>query len=106
MNSARPTRPMSPVELAELDEMLASVPEPFEPMDAATLDGFLTALLLMPVEPPFGDWLPLVFDAEGRPGAVPDDRSPLADLPDLVLRRYRDLDAMLEARNPIDPVVF
>lgn len=106
MKSERHSRPMSAAELGELDELLAAIPEPFEPMDAATLDGFLAAILLLPEEPPMSAWLPLVFDAEGRPEAVPEGEGDLAELPDLVLRRYRDLDATLVARNPIDPIVF
>lgn len=106
MNSDRTSRPLSPAELVELDEALASIPEPFEPMDAATLDGFLVALLLLPAEPPTGDWLPLVFDAEARTGAAPTDPQLAAQLPDLVLRRYHELDATLGARRAIDPIVF
>jgi len=106
MNMTRTARPLSPAEFVELDESLAAIPEPFEPMDAATLDGFLVALLLLPAEPPTGDWLPLVFDAQGRSGAAPADPDAAARLPDLVLRRYHELDTMLGARRAIDPIVF
>lgn len=106
MNSDRTPRPLTPAEFVELDELLAAIPEPYEPMDAATLDGFLVALLLLPAEPATAEWLLLVFDAEGRPDAVPADPQAAHHLPELVLRRYHELDATLGARNPIDPVVF
>jgi uncharacterized protein len=94
--------PLSVAELLELDEALAALPESAEPMDAATLDGFLTALALMPAAPPAAQWLPYVFDAQGRAASAGD----AARLPQLVLRRHAQLLATIEAGRPIDPVIF
>lgn len=93
---------LSVAELVELDEALAALPEPAEPMDAATLDGFLVALLLMSAPPPPAQWLPFVFDAQGRPLQA----TASARLPELVMRRHAQLAGLIEAGRPIDPVIF
>ena len=89
-------------ELVELDEALAALPEPAEPMDAATLDGFLVALLLMPAPPSSAQWLPFVFDAQGRAPAT----AASSRLSELVMRRHAQLGGLIEAGLPIDPVIF
>jgi len=96
------TAPLTVAELVELDEALAALPEPAEPMDAATLDGFVVALLLMPAPPAPAQWLPFVFDAQGR--SLQSATS--ARLPELVMRRHAQLAGLIEAGRPIDPVIF
>jgi uncharacterized protein len=100
-----PSAPLSDAEVAELDEFLRAVPEEFEPLDVAMLDGFLAGILLQPdvVQP--SAWLPLVFDAEGRDGAWPDDAVAQRVL-DLIMRRHNELAAYVLAREPFAPIVF
>ncbi len=54
--------PLSDAEITELDDLLAAVPEPLEPLDAVMLDGYLCGVIAQPtlVEP--ADWLPPIFD--------------------------------------------
>ena len=54
----------------DLGELLASIPEEFEPMEADYLDGFLTALVCLPTTPAPSAWMPWVFDREGRDDAA------------------------------------
>ena len=37
-------KPLTDDEFVEIGELLASIPEPFEPMEPDRMDGFLTAL--------------------------------------------------------------
>ena len=39
---------LSDAEFAELDELLAAIPEPLEPLDAVMLDGFLCGVIVQP----------------------------------------------------------
>jgi uncharacterized protein len=57
---------LSDAEFAELDALLAAIPEPLEPLDAVMLDGFLCGVIVQPVLPEVEDWLPYVFDAGGH----------------------------------------
>jgi len=71
-----PSTPAAPVDLAdadfaELDALLARTPEPLEPLDIATLDGYLCGVIVQPILLEPQAWLAHVFDAEGRP--LPDD---------------------------------
>jgi len=54
---------LSDAEFAELDDLLAGVPEPLEPLDAVMLDGFLCGVLVQPEIVAVDDWMPFVFDA-------------------------------------------
>ena len=40
--------PLKDEEFVELGELLAAMPAPFEPMEADHMDGFLTAIALLP----------------------------------------------------------
>ena len=39
---------LSDAEFAELDELLAAIPEPLEPLDVVMLDGFLCGVIVQP----------------------------------------------------------
>ena len=39
---------LSDAEFAELDELLAGIPEPLEPLDVVMLDGFLCGVIVQP----------------------------------------------------------
>jgi len=98
--------PLSSTEIAELDELLAAVPEDRDPLDVAMLDGYLTGVLLQPEAVLPSAWMPLVFDAEGREVAFADGQPTLERLVGLVMRRYNELAAHIAAREPFDPIVF
>jgi len=100
-----PSKPIDDREISELDEILAAVPDEHDPLDVAMLDGYLVGVLLQPDLAMPAQWLPLVFDAQGREIEVGND----ADLPraiELIMRRYNELAACIAAREPFDPIVF
>jgi uncharacterized protein len=98
--------PLSDREIEELDQALAAVPEPFEPLDVVMLDGFLVGLLLQPEPVLPSRWLPYVFDVEGRAAALPSGIEQSKRTIDLILRQHNYLAACIAAREPFDPIVF
>lgn len=101
-------RPLSADEFVELGELLAEMPEPFEPMEADHMDGYLTAIACLPIEmaPSPSNWMPFVFDAEGRTGAVLTDPDEQARLEELVFRRFRMIDRQINRLEPCDPIIY
>ena len=107
-----PVTPLTPVELAGLDTLLAHLPDDGA-MTLDGLDGYLTALLVGPPALlstwPTGDWLPLVWGGDGLGGAR--EAAPFASKRQrkttvvLVLRHLRHLSEQLaktpEAWEPI-----
>lgn len=98
--------PLNDEEFVEIGELLAEIPEPYEPMEADAMDGYLTALLLLPEEPGPSNWMPFVFDAEGRAEAVLPDEKAHRRLEELVYRRYRSLDWDLAHTKMLDPIIY
>ena len=91
-------------EFVELEELLASIPEEREPMEADEADGFLTGLLLAPKEVSPDAWMPCILDAEGKaPELKPET---LYRLEDLLYRRYQEIDRQLASKTPIDPIIL
>lgn len=92
-------------EIDHLGELLASVPDPYIPMEADMLDGFLTALALMQHPPRIDEWLPFVLDEEGRtvthwsPSSSKETR-------ELILRRGAQLEEWIIHEDPIDPILY
>ena len=99
-------KPLTDDEFVEIGELLASIPEPYEPMEPDRMDGFLTALLLLPEEPSPQTWMPWIFDAEGRPEAKLTDERDQDRLEELVYRRYRSIDRTICQRQPLDPILY
>ncbi len=97
---------LTDAEFAELDELLAQTPEPFEPLDAVMLDGFLCGVIVQPVLLEPEAWLPHVFDFDGQP--LPDD----ADLAwreritALILRRHAALRHTIAEDGWFDPLIL
>ncbi len=98
--------PLSDREIEELDDLLAAVPEAFDPLNVVMLDGFLVGAALQPEPVPLEAVLPYVFDAEARAEAVPADPAVRQRMADLVARQYGYLSACLAAREGFDPIVF
>jgi uncharacterized protein len=95
--------PLSDTELAELESLLDSIPEPLEPLDISALDGYLCGVLLQPRPVPAEQWLRWVGDLDGRPlpGSVNAPR-----LAHLAQRRHAELDRAIARREWFDPWVF
>lgn len=99
-------KPLSEDEFVELGELLAGIEEPFESMEPDRMDGFLTAIVLLPEPVAPSDWMPLVFDEEGRPEAALADARDQERLEDLIYRRYREIERTLAECRPLDPIVY
>ncbi|MEO7117234.1 MAG: UPF0149 family protein [Caldimonas sp.] len=97
---------LSEAEFGELDEILASVPEPLEPLDAVMLDGFLCGVIVQPRLIDADEWMPFVFDAGGhRWGeAVPGPEQTRAR--ELILRRHSALNRSIAEFGGFDPFVL
>jgi uncharacterized protein len=93
-------------EFAELDALLARTPEPLEPLDVGTLDGYLCGVIVQPMLLEPQAWLAHVFDAEGRP--LPDDADPAWErrTTALIVRRHGALRRALAEDGWFDPFVL
>ncbi len=98
--------PLNDDEFVELGELLASFPEPFEPMEADYLDGYLTALLCLPEEPSPSEWMPYIFDSQARKQAFLSSDQEQDRLEELIYRRYRSIDTLLAQCKAIDPIIY
>jgi len=58
------SRPLSDDEIEELDDFLLSDMTPESCMDITILDGFLTGVVLTPIQIPPSEWLNWVWDSE------------------------------------------
>lgn len=94
---------LTDAELAELDGLLETLPAPLEPLEMASLDGYLVGVLLQPRHVAPARWLPFVHDVEGRPAP---EGTPLERLQALVRRRHAELDHAITQRQWFDPWVF
>jgi uncharacterized protein len=99
----REDRPLSEAEVEELDELLASLPKPYDPLDVVALDGFLVGVLLQPEPVPTADWLALVWHPEGE---VAPDNDVSRRIEALIRRRHAELAAYLAAGEAFDPILF
>jgi uncharacterized protein len=97
---------LTDAEFAELDELLAKTPEPFEPLDAVMLDGYLCGVVVQPVLLETDAWLPHVFDFEGQP--LPDDADPAwrERVTALILRRHAALTRAIAEDGWFDPLIL
>lgn len=95
--------PLGDAEIAELEDLLAALPAPAQPLDASALDGYLCGVLLQPRPVPAVDWLPRVADADGAP--VPDTPA-WRRIAALARRRHAELGRAIDARAWFDPWVF
>ena len=104
--AAASAQDLSDAEFAELDGLLAAIPEPLDPLDAVMLDGFLCGVIVQPVLLDIETWLPYVFDAGGhRWGeATPGDEQLRARV--LIARRHAALNTSLAEFGGFDPFVL
>lgn len=100
------TTDLTDAEFQELDELLAQTPEPFEPLDAVMLDGYLCGVIVQPVLLETEAWLPHVFDFDGQP--LPDDADPVwrERVTALILRRHAALNRAIAEDGWFDPLIL
>jgi uncharacterized protein len=105
-HAAQSARDLTDAEFAELDDLLAATPEPLEPVDVVMLDGYLCGLLVQPVLIDPAQWLPTVFDFDGRP--LPEGHDPAwhARCVELVMRRHAALNLAMVEDGWFDPLVL
>ncbi len=106
MPSAPIERPLSDDDYVELGELLASFPEPYEPVEPDYLDGYLTALLCLPEEPSPEEWMPYLFDHNGDRSAALENEEQQDRLEELIYRRYRQIDRTLAGCEALDPIIY
>ena len=99
-------KPLTLTEIERLGELLAAVPDPFVPMEADQLDGFLTALCLLKVPPAINDWFVYVLDASGNRRAKLGDPADQAELRRLVLARGAEIESRILHEKPVDPIIY
>jgi uncharacterized protein len=106
-----PSTPAVALDLAdadfeELDELLARTPEPLEPLDVASLDGYLCGVIVQPIVLEAQAWLAHVWDAAGRP--LPDGVDPAWErrATALIARRHAALRRGLAEDGWFDPFVI
>jgi len=100
------TTDLTDAEFAELDELLASTPDPLNPLDASMLDGYLCGVLVQPRLIDIEEWLPPIFDYDG--GLLPESVDPswLGRIRELVARRHGALNRQMVEDGWFDPVVL
>lgn len=97
---------LTDAEFAELDELLATTPDPLQALDACMLDGYLCGVLVQPRLIEIDEWLPNIFDYDG--GVLPEDVDAtwLARIRELVERRHTALNRAMVEDGWFDPVVL
>ena len=97
---------LSDAEFAELDDLLAEIPEPLEPLDAVMLDGFLCGVLVQPEIVAVDAWLPFVFDAGGHRWGEAEPSPEQLRARVLILRRHAALNRSIAEFGAFDPFVL
>ena len=92
-------------EFDELDSLLQATPESHAPLDVLMLDGYLVGVLVQPRVITTDEWLPPVFDLEGRPLAADVDAAWLARCRTLIERRIQALNAAISEDGWFDPLI-
>lgn len=98
-------QPLTDAELDELGSLLDATPPAFEPMDVVTLDGYLCGVLVQPRVVESAQWLPAVFDVQGRPLPADVDGAWLARTRSLIERHHDALRAYLAQDGGFGPVL-
>lgn len=97
---------LTDAEFAELDDLLAQTPEPLQALDTSMLDGYLCGVLVQPRLIPIEEWLPPIFDYEGKPLPESVDPAWLARIRALVERRFASLNQSMLEQGWFYPVVL
>ncbi len=113
-SAAPPSRPpvgaaaqdLSDAEFAELDGLLADIPEPLQPLDAVMLDGYLCGVIVQPSLIPAEEWMPFVFDAGGHRWGAAEPEPEQLRARALVLRRHAALNRSIAEFGGFDPFLL
>jgi uncharacterized protein len=97
---------LNDAEFAELDAILAAIPEPLEPLDGVMLDGFLCGVIVQPALLDADAWLPHVFDAGGHRWGEAEPSAELQRAKALVLRRHAALNRSIAEFGSFDPFIL
>ena len=97
---------LSDAEFAELDELLAAIPEPLEPLDVVMLDGFLCGVIVQPTLLDADAWLPYVFDAGGHRWGEAEPSPEQQRARTLILRRHAALNRSIAEYGSFDPFIL
>jgi len=97
---------LSDAEFAELDALLADIPEPLEPLDVVMLDGFLCGVIVQPTLPEVDAWLPFVFDAGGHRWGEAEPSPEQRRARTLILRRHAALNRAIAEFGTFDPFIL
>ncbi len=101
--SAASSAPLSDEEIGHLQDLLAALPAPLEPLDVMALDGYLCGVLLQPQPVPAAAWQRHVLDVDGR---APPPATDTAALWPLVMRRHAELERAIVRRDWFDPWIL
>jgi uncharacterized protein len=96
---------LSDAELEELEELLAATPEPLEPLTVPMADGYLAGVLVQPRLVPIDEWLPGLFDSNGRPLPAGVDLAWLERTRALIERRMDAINRSIGEDGFFDPVI-
>lgn len=96
---------LTDAELDELDALLADTPAPLAPMDVAMTDGYLCGVIVQPQAIAADQWMPAVYDLQGRALPPQVDARWLARTQALLLRRHEALGRALEDDGAFNPVL-
>ena len=97
---------LNDAEFAELDAILAAIPEPLEPLDVVMLDGFLCGVVVQPMLIDADTWLPYVFDAGGHRWGEAEPSAEQRRARALVLRRHAALNRSIAEYGSFGPFVL
>ncbi len=97
---------LSDAEFAELDELLAGIPEPLEPLDVVMLDGFLAGVIVQPELIATERWLPHVFDAGGHRWGEAEPTPEQSRARELISRRHTAMNRSLAEFGGFDPLIL
>lgn len=100
-----PTLDLSDADFEKLDALLTQTPEPLEPLDAVMLDGFLCGVLVQPRLIPNEEWLPYVFDVDGRAPEVA-GQAWFHQATEMILRRHAALNRQIAEDGWFHPLVL
>jgi uncharacterized protein len=97
-----PAQPLTDAEITELDDLLAAVPEPCEPLDVVMLDGYLCGVLAQPELVESSRWLPPALDwNHGDPEAKEPAASLGPDTPGWHAAKHERLVALIERHHAV-----
>lgn len=102
-STAPSAAPLTDDDLDRLQDLLAALPAPLEPMDVMALDGYLCGVILQPQPVPAARWQAGVLDVEGR---TPPPGTDATELLALVGRRHAELKRAIDARDWFDPWIY